>query len=101
MHQPNRKRKSPSGYKKPTEATNASDPLAKSSKAAIHTNWKDINWTPPKLIFASVVLGIPYLTAILVTFTSKMMPITAILIGLGLMVLLLVLLLRWLEQAEL
>ena len=101
MDRSNRQGKSPSRYKKSTEATNASDPLAKSSKAAIQTNWKDIDWTPSKAIFVTLVLGIPYFSAIIVTYTSKMMPITAILIGLGLMIVFLVLLLRWLEQAEL
>lgn len=64
----------------------------------IETNWKDINWTRKKLTLAIAFLSIPYIIAIIGTFKSGHLLITAILIGLGVFVGLLYLALKIIEN---
>ena len=64
----------------------------------IETNWKDINWTPTKLGMVIVALGIPYLVAIVVCFAVGNNLIAGTLIGLGVLVGLMFLALRFIEQ---
>lgn len=67
-------------------------------KGRIETSWKDINWTPTKLVIVTGVLGIPYLVAIVVCFTVGNNLIAGTLIGLAILVGLMFLALRFIEQ---
>ncbi|GAB4242869.1 MAG: hypothetical protein Kow0049_32290 [Stanieria sp.] len=79
-----------------------SNPLPKGGKGgSIQTNWKTINWTPKKLLIASILIGVPYLAGVIASLLAGLTMITFILIGLGLFVGILYGILRWLEQAEL
>ncbi|WP_019507959.1 hypothetical protein [Pleurocapsa sp. PCC 7319] len=67
-------------------------------KGKIETNWKDINWTPTKLGMVIVALGIPYLVAIVVCFAVGNNLIAGTLIGIAVLVGLMFLALRFIEQ---
>lgn len=83
-------------------SNDASNPLPKAGRAgAIQTNWKTIDWTPKKLLIASILIGAPYLAGVIASFLAGLFVITSILIGLGVFVGILYGILRWLEQAEL
>lgn len=64
----------------------------------IETNWKDINWTPTKLVMVIAVLGIPYLIAIIISFMVGNNLIGGTLVGLAILVGLMFLALRFIEQ---
>lgn len=64
----------------------------------VKTNWKDIKWTRKKIFFASLVLGLPYITAVIASFVNGVYLITFILLGLAVMVILLSKIVRWLDN---
>ena len=64
----------------------------------IETNWKDINWTPTKLVIVIAVLGIPYLIAIIISFMVGNNLIAGTLVCLAIFVGLMFLALRFIEQ---
>ena len=64
----------------------------------IETNWKDINWTPAKLVIVVAVLGIPFLIAIIISFMVGNNLIAGTLIGIAVFVGLMFLALRFIEQ---
>ena len=67
-------------------------------RGKIETNWKDINWTPTKLVIVIAVLGIPYLVAIIISFMVGNNLIGGTLVGLAIFVGLMFLALRFIEQ---
>lgn len=66
----------------------------------VKTNWKNIRWTRKKIFFASIILGLPYVTAIIASFVNGIYLITFILLGLAVLVALLSKIVRWLERNE-
>jgi hypothetical protein len=64
----------------------------------IKTDWKDIKWTRKKLFFASLILGVPYVTAVIASLANGVYLITFILVGLGVMVALLYKIVRWIDN---
>jgi hypothetical protein len=69
-----------------------------SAGGRVKTNWQDIRWTRKKLFLISVILGLPYVTAIIASFVNGIYLITFILVGLGVMVALLYKVVRWLDN---
>ena len=66
----------------------------------VNTSWGFINWTPKKLLFASIALGVPYAIAIIASFVTGIYLITTILISVGILVALLVQITRWLDRSD-
>jgi hypothetical protein len=65
---------------------------------SVKTDWKDIRWTKKKLFFTFLILGLPYVTAVVASFANGVYLITFILVGLGVMVVLLYKVVRWLDR---
>ena len=61
---------------------------------------KDVQWTRPTVIFYAICIGVPYLAAVIAAVLAGMKNIAAILIGLAVFVGLIVVLVRWLEEAS-
>ncbi len=79
-----------------------SDPLANSGKGGrggISTDWEDVNWTPTKIVVVSISLAFPYLILMLVTYVLGMKIITAILLGIIILMILLFVFVRWIDKA--
>lgn len=70
------------------------------SGGRIKTNWGDINWTRKKLFFAALILGLPYVVAVIASLVAGIYLIVAILIGLGILVAFLFQVTRWLERDD-
>lgn len=68
-------------------------------RGRVKTNWQ-VSWTRKKLIIASILLGFPYLFAIIATALSGIYLITGILIGVGILVAILFLVTRWIERDD-
>jgi hypothetical protein len=83
-----------------SEGSSSSIPKSGGS-GKIQTNWKSIEWTPKKLLIATILIGAPYLGGIIASLWGGMTLITLILVGLGILVGILYGVLRWLEQTEL
>ena len=66
----------------------------------IQTNWKDIRWTKKKITFVSLLLGTPYLIALIVSWVAIGRLITYILLGVAVLFGLVVLFLRSLDAEE-
>ncbi|MDJ0535404.1 MAG: hypothetical protein QNJ70_23450 [Xenococcaceae cyanobacterium MO_207.B15] len=64
----------------------------------IQTNWADINWTKKNVIFVSLLLGTPYLMAIIASWIAGARVITYILLGLAVLCGLIAWFLRSLED---
>ena len=85
---------------------NASSKEAKAPKswgkqAKINTNLPEINWTPNKLTITVIVLLLPYLLAVAVSFASGNYLIAGVFIGLGFLVVGIYFLLRYIERSDL
>ena len=79
----------------------ASDGLKKPSAGGqIQTNWKDIRWTKKKITFVSLLLGTPYVIALIVSWVAIDRFITYILLGIAVLFGLVVLVLRSLDAEE-
>lgn len=90
-----------SSLNKKTRLPNVNSGITKSQQGGkVVTSWKKINWTKKKLFFTSVGLGFPYTVAVVATLVSGVYLITTVLVSVGLMVLLLSQLLRWLDRDE-
>ncbi len=84
------------------------DPLSGSSRGGriflnqedFKDHRKDVQWTRPTVTFYAICIGVPYLTAVIAAVLAGMKNIAAILVGLAVFVGLLVVLLRWLEEAS-
>jgi hypothetical protein len=76
-----------------------SDPLANSKRGGIGTDWEDIKWTPTKIVAVSVSLALPYLILMLVTYVLGMKIITAILLGIIILMIVLFVFVRWIDKA--
>jgi hypothetical protein len=79
----------------------SSDPLlnaGKGGRGGIDTNWEDVKWTPAKIVIVSIGLAFPYLALTLVTFFLGMKIVTAILVGIAILVFLLFVFVRWMEK---
>ena len=66
----------------------------------VNTTWGYINWTPKKLLFASIALGVPYVIAIIASFVTGIYLITTILISVGILVALLVQVTRSIDRSD-
>lgn len=66
----------------------------------IETNWKDIHWTPAKLGIVSTVLLAPFTFAIVVSFQAGNSLIGIVLIFIAMLVGLMYLALRYIENNE-
>jgi hypothetical protein len=69
-------------------------------KAHIETTWRDIKWTRKKLFLIIFLLGLPYLMTIIATYLAGLTMVTFVLIGLALLVGILFLIVRWVENAD-
>lgn len=68
-------------------------------RGRVKTNWQ-VDWTRKKLTTASILLGFPYLVAIIATAVSGIYLITGILIAVGILVGGLFLVTRWIERDD-
>jgi hypothetical protein len=68
-------------------------------RGRVKTNWQ-VSWTRKKLIIASILLGFPYLFAIIATALSGIYLITGILIGVGILVAILFQVTRWIDRDD-
>lgn len=76
-------------------------PPGKGSRGSqIITNLQDINWTPKKLTLTIVSLSLPFLLAVIVSFAVGNYLIASVFIGLGLLVLGMYWLLRYIERSD-
>ena len=66
----------------------------------ISTNWKDIKWTRNKLVGTTIALGLPYLIAVIGTWTVGAKFFTYVLIGLAMLVGFVFLIIGWIESDE-
>ncbi len=67
----------------------------------VQTQWKIIAWTPKKIASAGLLLGGPYLIAILLTFISGMEVIAYLLIVVALLIGFLAWFVRWWSTSDL
>lgn len=72
-----------------------------SNRGRIQTDWQEIQWTKRKVVIATIILGVPYAIAVLAALGAKNYIVTAILLGLGVLVGAIALILKWLERADL
>ena len=70
------------------------------SKGQVQTNLQDISWTPTKLTLTIIALCIPYLIAVIGAFAAGAYMFGFIFIGLGLLVVGIYLLLRYIERSD-
>ena len=70
------------------------------SKGQVMTNLQEINWTPTKLTLTIIALCIPYLIAVIASFAVGNYIVGSIFIGLGVLVVLMYLLLRYIERSD-
>ncbi len=82
-------------------------PLDKSHDIPIHgpggqvqTNWANIRWTKKKITFVSLLLGTPYVIALIVSWVAIGKLITYILLGVAVLFGLVVVILRSLDSEE-
>lgn len=68
-------------------------------RGRVKTNWQ-VDWTRKKLIIAFILLGVPYLFAIIATALSGIYLISGILIGVGILVGVIFLVTRWIERDD-
>lgn len=74
--------------------------LSKSGgRGSVKTNWQ-VNWTRNKLIIASILLGFPYLFAIIATALAGIYLISGILIGVAILVAFVFQVTRWIDRDE-
>ena len=66
----------------------------------VSTNWKDIKWTRNKLVGTTIALGLPYLIAIIVTWTIGIKFMTYILIGVAMLVGFIFLIVGWIDSSD-
>ncbi|MDJ0648606.1 MAG: hypothetical protein QNJ60_07845 [Xenococcaceae cyanobacterium MO_188.B19] len=66
----------------------------------IKTNWANIRWTKKKITFVSLLLGTPYVIALVVSWVAINRFITYILLALALLFVLLVWFLRSIDNEE-
>jgi hypothetical protein len=66
----------------------------------IKANWQEIKWTRQKILLVSIILGVPYLTAIIASFVNRIYLIAFILLGLAVIIVVLFKIVRWLERNE-
>lgn len=68
-------------------------------RGRVKTNWQ-VSWTRKKIIIAFVLLGFPYLFAIIATALSGIYLISGILIGVGILVAILFQVTRWIDRDD-
>lgn len=74
--------------------------LSKSGgRGSVKTNWQ-VNWTRKNLIIASVLLGVPYLIAIVATIAAGIYLITGILVMVAILVAIVFQVIRWIERDD-
>ena len=74
--------------------------LSKSGgRGSVKTNWQ-VNWTRKKLIIASVLLGVPYLIAIVGTIVAGIYLITGILVMVAILVAIVFQVTRWIDRED-
>ena len=66
----------------------------------IRTNLPEIEWTPSKLTITIAVLIVPYLIAVIVSLYVRNYLIAGVFVGIGLLVIGLYFLLRYLERSD-
>lgn len=66
----------------------------------VQTNWGNIRWTKKKIIFVSLLLGTPYVIALIVSWVAIGKLITYILLGVAVLFGLIAVLLRSLDSEE-
>ncbi|HHP7230448.1 MAG TPA: hypothetical protein ACFCUY_06270 [Xenococcaceae cyanobacterium] len=75
--------------------------LARSSRGgSVKTNWGNIRWTKKKITFVSLLLGTPYVIALVVSWVAINRLITYILLGLAVLFGLVVWFLRSIDAEE-
>ena len=68
-------------------------------RGRVKTNWQ-VNWTKKKLIIASVLLGVPYLIAVVATAIAGTYLITGILVVVAILVAIVFQITRWIDRDE-
>ena len=66
----------------------------------VQTNWANIRWTKKKIIFVSLLLGTPYVIALIVSWVAIGKLITYILLGVAVLFGLVIVVLRSLDSEE-
>ena len=66
----------------------------------IQTNLPEINWTPNKLTITVVLLLLPYLLAVIISFAVGNYLIAGVFVGLGFLVVGIYFLLRYIERSD-
>ena len=75
-------------------------PESKKGGARVKTNLPEINWTPSRLTITIIILSIPYLIATIASIVVQNYLIAGVFIGIGLLVIGMYFLLRYLEKAD-
>ena len=78
----------------------AKSPDSGKKTSTIQTNLPEINWTPSKLTITIVLLLLPYLLAVIISFAVGNNLIAGVFIGLGFLVLGIYFLLRYIERSD-
>lgn len=74
--------------------------LSKSGgRGRVKTNWQ-VSWTRKKIVIASILLGLPYLLAVIATALARIYLITGILIGVAILVGVVFQLTRWIDRDD-
>lgn len=94
-HIPKQLKLGKTGQSQPAEV-----PKAAGGTGRVQTNLPQINWTPSKLTITVILLTIPYLIATLVAFGVGNNLIGFVFIGIGLMVVGMYFLLRYIERND-
>ena len=82
-------------------SSEAKPPTGSGAGGRINTKFQDIKWTPRKLTLTIVLLSIPYLIAVAVSFLVGNILIGCVFLGVGAFVVGIYLLLRYIERADL
>ena len=78
----------------------AKAPKSWGKQGQINTNLPEINWTPNKLTITVIVLLLPYLLAVVVSFAVGNYLIAGVFVGLGFLVVGIYFLLRYIERSD-
>ena len=73
--------------------------VSQKGRGSIKTDLKEIKWNKLKIFLVSLAIGLPYLGIVIGAYLAGVKILSYIMIGLGILVLLILALLRWIEKA--
>jgi len=99
---PNNKHNIPKEFRlgKGGQSKEAKPPVAAGGPGSIRTNLKEIKWTRSKLTITVTLLSLPYLIAVVGSFLAGNFLVGCIFLGIGVFVIIIYLLLRYIERAD-